>query len=455
METQEQGTGNKEQGPLHPSTIAVAEEWSARGPSVVAVAGQLIADTAARLRPGGLASRSAALTPGPSPRGRGEKAFLIVAGPGRSGTSAVARVLHESGVCMGRQFAAATHINPDGFYEEEAVVWLNERLLRDPGIGDRWHPDHWPWRSAVLAAAHRYEDEMRALVAGAADGWKDPRFSVTLEAWLPLLPTRPKVIVCLRSPEAFIGSVVQIYGLVSRRSVELQWTRHYRRLLDIIRDYRLEATCVEYDALVERPEETVAALAEFVGHPLRAEYIDPPLRRHVRHIPRRYHALYREVLALAPEGPRFEPPALAPRTASDAARIEAGELVQQLEGIVARVREAKASWEAQAAMPSPRFDEAMLAAGDAYLAMLDGVQKELAEIVPPDGLERYYDLAVRQVNLEKMIAAYAVLGARTPPDLKARKAAVRAWRRFGAPAAARRAERERRRERERGASAGS
>jgi len=414
------------------------EEWSPQRLSGVAVARQLIAGMAARLRPGGLASRIADRT--------GGRPFVIVTGAGRSGTSAVARVLHESGVCMGREFAAATHINPDGFYEDEDVVWLNERLLRDPGIGDRWHPDHWPWRSAVLAAAQRYEDEMRALVAGAGDGWKDPRFSLTLEAWLPLLPSKPKVVVCLRSPEAYAESVVRVYGLVDRAAAERQWARHYHRLLEVIRHYRLEAICIEYDALVEQPEETVAELAAFVGRPLRAEYVDAPLRRHVRAVPERYRALYERVLGLAPGGPRFEPPALAPRTAGNAAPIDAGGLVQQLDGVVARVRDAKALWEAQAAMPSPRFDEAMLAAGDAFLAMLDGVQKELTEIVPPDGLKRYYDLVASQVNLEKMIAAYAVLGAQNPPDMKARKAAVRAWRRFGRPSAVERAEERRRRE---------
>ena len=48
---------------------------------------QLMLTTARRLRPGGLA---AALPPAD-----GDSPFVIVTGTGRSGTSAVARVLHE------------------------------------------------------------------------------------------------------------------------------------------------------------------------------------------------------------------------------------------------------------------------------------------------------------------------------------------------------------------------
>ena len=227
--------------------------------------------------------------------------FVIVTGAGRSGTSAVARVLHESGVRMGHDLAEPTEDNVEGFYEELPVVLLHERMLRDLRMSGIWETRQslrWARRATVLTVAERYRDVMAALIAGAAGGWKDPRFSITLEAWLPSLPARPKVIVCLRSPEAYAESVQRVFGLVELEAARRQWARHYRRLLDVIRDHRLEATCVEYDALVERPEETVAALAAFVGRPLRADYVDAPLRRHVCAVPPQYRRLYEEVASL-------------------------------------------------------------------------------------------------------------------------------------------------------------
>jgi len=226
--------------------------------------------------------------------------MIIVTGAGRSGTSAVARVLHESGVRMGHNLAEATEDNPEGFYEELPVVLLHERMLRDLRMSGLWQPQslRWARRPTVLAVAQRYRDAMAALAADALDGWKDPRFSITLEAWLPSLPAQPKVIVCLRSPAACAESVQRVFGLVELQAARRQWARHYRRLLDVIRDYELEATCVEYDSLVERPEETVAALAAFVGRPLRAEYVDAPLRRHVQPVPEQYRKLYEEVASL-------------------------------------------------------------------------------------------------------------------------------------------------------------
>ena len=74
---------------------------------------------------------------------RGDQPFVIVTGAGRSGTSAVARVLHESGVPMGRELAAPSSINPRGFYEDRDVLALNERILRELGAPAMWQPAGW------------------------------------------------------------------------------------------------------------------------------------------------------------------------------------------------------------------------------------------------------------------------------------------------------------------------
>lgn len=270
--------------------------------------------------------------------------MIVVTGSGRSGTSAVARVLHESGICMGRDLIGPTEFNAEGYYEERAVVALNDELLAEVGLrpsrrllprlyrrlrralgatevpAPRWSAVS---RAQVLAAARKHSSRMKQLVAGLppGGGWKDPRFSVTLEAWLPHLPEKPRLIVCLRSPAAVTASVLRIYGLIDTEAAgdpaspqyrkllrylervsettEERWSMQYRWLLEFIRDFELEATCVEYDALIRDPEGTVAALAEFVGRPLDARYVERPFRHYAAGVPERFVELYQRVLALA------------------------------------------------------------------------------------------------------------------------------------------------------------
>jgi len=410
---------------------------------VLPAARRFAVDSARRLRRGGLASRLPA-TAGPP--------FVIVTGAGRSGTSAVARVLHESGITMGGELGEASEHNPEGFYEDMGVWWVNEQLLTELGMAGIWQTERWPWRSTVLAAARRYGDEMARLAREAEGGWKDPRFSVTLEAWLPHLPSRPKVVVCLRSPRAYAESAVRIFGLVDRAACERQWARHYRRLLDVIRDYELEATCIEYDSLIERPEETVAALAGFAGRPLRAEYVNPPLRHHAHIVPERYVPLYREALALAGEGaPSLALAREADGAAGAAASIAAGDyiaLADELESLLERERPL---WTERVGMPSPDVaSEDARQATATYAAALHEAQERLRAVDPPPAFERYHELATQTLDAERMVAELTLAAGKDGEvDGRVLKLAVRAWRKFAdeRPFAKARAQRHRERER--------
>ena len=224
------------------------------------------------------------------------KRLIIVTGAGRSGTSAVARVLHESGVTMGRDFGPPSEFNPLGFYEELPVRELNQRIMADCGMRSI---DGWPERATVLSAAAAYGEAMAELADASVGGWKDPRFCLTLESWLPHLPSPPRVVVCLRSPEAFVHSVVSIFGLTSREILEQWWANHLRRILDFVEEYRLEATCVVYEDLVLRPEATVDRLSSFIDRPLDAGFVEPSLQQFAQDVPERHMALYEEVRALS------------------------------------------------------------------------------------------------------------------------------------------------------------
>jgi hypothetical protein len=150
---------------------------------------------------------------------------------------------------------------------------------------------------------------MREQVRVATPAWKDPRFSWTLEPWLDVLPEPPRIIVCLRSPAEVVASTLAYYaqgGDDAENAVKHVWRTQYERLLEIIGEFGLDATCLEYAVLQAEPERAAAALARFVGRPLAAGTVRRDLRHHAAPIPSDLAELYERVRHLdrvAPESP--------------------------------------------------------------------------------------------------------------------------------------------------------
>ncbi|HZP57456.1 MAG TPA: hypothetical protein VFC53_07860 [Dehalococcoidia bacterium] len=226
--------------------------------------------------------------------------MIIIAGSGRSGTSAVAKLLHTAGIRVGRDLIEPDAGNPDGYFEERAVVRVNESILHDAGL-DGWFST--ASRARVREASRPHRDVMRALVRDATPAWKDPRFCWTLEAWLEVLPADPRVIVCLRSPAEVVASTLHYYGLAGdepRRAIEHLWRAEHARLLDVIRDHRLDATSVAYAALHgagARAE--IAALSRFAGRPLDPAGVRRDLRHHAAPVAPEFATLYDAVRSLS------------------------------------------------------------------------------------------------------------------------------------------------------------
>jgi hypothetical protein len=223
---------------------------------------------------------------------------IIITGSGRSGTSAVARLVHEAGISVGRDLIPADESNAEGYFEERSVVELNDHILKDAGM-DAWF--RVASRGELLAAARERGDEMRALVADATPAWKDPRFCWMLEAWMEVLRAPPRIVVCLRSPSEVVASTMRYYGQVSdeaRRHVEHRWRSEYERLLEIVTEFHLRATCVEFSDLHRATKIAVARLSRFVGRDLDAAGVRRDLRHHRARVPARLRETYDRVRAL-------------------------------------------------------------------------------------------------------------------------------------------------------------
>ncbi len=228
--------------------------------------------------------------------------MLIITGSGRSGTSAVARLIHQAGISVGHDLIDADAGNEEGYFEERAIIAMNDTILKPLGL-EQWFAT--ATRDDVLRAASEHSDTMRALVGTATPAWKDPRFSWTLEAWLEHLPEPPRIVVCLRSPAEVVKSTARYFGLAgaeATRAVEHLWRCQYERLLEVIAEHSLDAIAVEYRALQRAPQRAAKPLARFVGRPLDAPAaVRRDLRHHSAPVPKHLRPLYDRVLSLGAE----------------------------------------------------------------------------------------------------------------------------------------------------------
>jgi hypothetical protein len=223
---------------------------------------------------------------------------FIVTGTGRSGTSAVARLLHEAGLSVGRDLIPADEHNAEGYFEERPIIEANQAILNAAGIGA---PFTSATREQVIAAAQEYTGYMVTAAATATPAWKDPRFCWTLEAWLPVLQRTPKIIVCLRNPAEVAESTMRYFGQAGeepQRAVYFTWRAQYERLLNVIADHGLKAISVEYDALHGDPAGALQPLSRFVRRKLDPGLVRQDLRHHEAPIPEDLREIYDRMRSL-------------------------------------------------------------------------------------------------------------------------------------------------------------
>jgi len=167
---------------------------------------------------------------------------VFVLGSGRSGTSAVAGVLHKLGVPMGEPFVQTTSANSRGTFEDYQLYQLNREYLAN-GIADF---DSW------------VEERSGPPVWGA----KAPTLSYTFNQIWPML-NDARVIVVTRSPAASISSYQRAYDT---KLVDAQaW---YQKTIDAL-DEQLskfpgEIKTVKYEQLLNSPNTVIDKIIDFV-----------------------------------------------------------------------------------------------------------------------------------------------------------------------------------------------
>jgi hypothetical protein len=180
---------------------------------------------------------------------------LIILGSGRSGTSLTAGVLRNSGYFMGENSYKPTSSNPKGYFEDEKINSINEKLLSSVlpwrprgrlgklpflrarlGEGQLWLARVPVGRTLVCTDGVKHE--IGSLIARQPFCFKDPRFSYTLPCWRPFLKDT-RFVVVFRHPADTAESIAKecrkwayLRGLrINRKKILNSWQLMYLHIL--------------------------------------------------------------------------------------------------------------------------------------------------------------------------------------------------------------------------------
>lgn len=263
---------------------------------------------------------------------------VCVVGMHRSGTSLAMQVLTRLGLEIGPEDSLVPTIaedNPDGYFEQQAFVALDDELLAalgghvsDPGPAPAgWHTD-------LRFAPHRARaDVLVATTFGRSPwGWKDPRASLLLPFWRCVIPAL-RVIICVRNPAEVAASMLRRHAHPPWEHWLRMWLRHTADALS--GSAGAERIVLVYENLLTAPEDEARRLGTFLYG------VEPPLDRvqaaaaAVRPGTRRHRATDRALI----QDPRT-PPEVAAAYVAVRGAVRAGDDLADLTALFIRLHAA-------------------------------------------------------------------------------------------------------------------
>ncbi|GEM_PF-1686341 len=266
--------------------------------------------------------------------------IIVVLGMHRSGTSVVTRTLETLGISLGENLMPpAKNNNETGFFEDLAIVSINDDLMRSDGLD--WQclagASHRNWtdlhESSQGERAIAYLEEM--LEKYPRLGLKDPRMPRLLPFWKAVfrhMQLEPLFLISSRDPLSVAHSLNKRDGLSLEKS-QLLWLDHYLPCLRETQGYA--RMVVGYDHLIDRPRAQLQRIARFCGldapDPTAVDsYIEAFLDQGLRHSQITSHNLQHD--------PRVDPLArqmfeLMDRLARDEQNIDSGQTAALLDDL--------------------------------------------------------------------------------------------------------------------------
>jgi hypothetical protein len=218
--------------------------------------------------------------------------ILFVFGMGRSGSSALARVLSLCGCALPAELVGATEANPLGHWEPKDALRLNEAFLSLHGAG--WHDPTLRLHSEIIVDAQQrtsYVEKitqfLRSLPSAPLAVIKDPRITALSEYWFEgarEAGLSMGVVIPVRHPQEVVASVQARDGASPELSSAL-WLKYNllaerqsrgvpRVFVDYVRlltDWRAEVSRISAALSVDLSAPDVSAIEEFLRHDLRRQ----------------------------------------------------------------------------------------------------------------------------------------------------------------------------------------
>jgi hypothetical protein len=184
-------------------------------------------------------------------------ACVIVLGCYRSGTSAVAGVLHHLGVMMGKEFDPPAHTNPTGFFEDLDFKRICDKLMLGKEV------------EGQLAVVVKLREAEYPLW-----GVKDPQLCLLLPKLVPLLKDH-RIISTLRPKEDICKSLSEA-GIFAQPPERFEPLVDYylQRKADNLAVYSGPVLEVDFETLKTDRVAEVERIANFVNLPVKQEAID-------------------------------------------------------------------------------------------------------------------------------------------------------------------------------------
>jgi hypothetical protein len=211
------------------------------------------------------------------------KAPIAITGMHRTGTSMVTRALHDCGLFLiaesDEELVEAAEDNPEGFWENKAIVACNDDLLE--ATGGAWdNPPELPPQSVDDPRVADLVDAATAAIAALSAherwGFKDPRTCLTAAYWLDLCPDL-RFVICVRHPLEVALSLKRRNQNSYSLGLRL-WERYYATVLEAVPRERRIVT--HYDTFFVDPGGEIDRLCEFTGLAPKPPRVRTDLRHH-------------------------------------------------------------------------------------------------------------------------------------------------------------------------------
>lgn len=212
--------------------------------------------------------------------------IVIVAGMHRTGTSALAGMLHHNGIMMGHAedfYPPPMKENPKGFFENVRFRRINDALLNGNGYRVKSFDPDVPvikttmidTRLQMIRLIDQYDSKH------AAWGWKDPRTCLTMNVWLGLLEQMGligtvAVLVPCRATKDVAASMLRRGNKGTHTQFEDLARTYNKRLLVSLTEYNVQFKTVDFEKFMLKTEFVVSGISKFLGYPITdTTFVDP------------------------------------------------------------------------------------------------------------------------------------------------------------------------------------